>query len=112
MQFFVVELESLSESDEEDDDEEDFDLKLIKDIIGSDFIWPFLWPYMGVIPNSKMAFIFPISYFLALVFPILIKYFPECEGKGSLKSEIKSLIGLDMQFFVVDKIEIIFLPVS
>ena len=27
----------------------------------SDFILPFLWPYMGVIPNPKMAFIFPIS---------------------------------------------------
>ena len=26
----------------------------------SDFIWPFLRPYMGVIPNPKMAFIFPI----------------------------------------------------
>ena len=58
----------------------------------SDFIWPFLGPYMGVIPNPKMAFIFPISYILALVFPILIKYFPKCEEKGSfLKSQIKSL---------------------
>ena len=26
----------------------------------SDLIWPFLPPYMGVIPNPKMAFIFPI----------------------------------------------------
>ena len=26
----------------------------------SDFIWPFLPPDMGVIPNPKMAFIFPI----------------------------------------------------
>ena len=58
----------------------------------SDFIWPFLGPYMGVIPNPKMAFIFPISCILALIFPILIKYFPKCEGKGSfLKSQIKSL---------------------
>ena len=66
------------------------DLKLSLD---SDFIWPFLRPYMGVIPNSKMAFIFPISYILALIFPILIKYFPKCEGKGSfLKSQIKSLL--------------------
>ena len=49
-------------------------------------------PYMGVIPNPKMAFIFPISCILALIFPILIKYFPKCEGKGSfLKSQIKSL---------------------
>ena len=58
----------------------------------SDFIWPFLWPYMGVIPNPKTAFIFPISFILALIFPILTKYFHKCEGKGSfLKSQIKSL---------------------
>ena len=44
---------------------------------------------MGVIPNPKMAFIFPISCILALIFPILIKYFPKCEGKGSFpKSQI------------------------
>ena len=36
----------------------------------SDFIWPFLRPYMGVIPNPKMAFIFQISCILALIFPI------------------------------------------
>ena len=48
---------------------------------------------MGVIPNPKMAFIFPISCILALIFPILIKYFPKCVGKGSFpKSQIKSLI--------------------
>ena len=47
---------------------------------------------MGVIPNPKMAFIFPISCILALIFPILIKYFPKCVGKGSFpKSQIKSL---------------------
>ena len=47
---------------------------------------------MGVIPNPKIAFIFPISCILALIFPILIKYFPKWEGKGSfLKSQIKSL---------------------
>ena len=58
----------------------------------SDFIWPFLRPYMGVIPNPKMAFIFPISCILALIFPILIIYFPKCVGKGSFpKSQIKSL---------------------
>ena len=61
----------------------------------SDFIWPFLQPYMGVIPNPKMAFIFPISCILALIFPILIKHFPKCEGKGSfLRSQIKSLCSL------------------
>ena len=48
---------------------------------------------MGVIPNPKMAFIFPISCILALIFPILIKYFPKCVGKGSFpKSQIKSLM--------------------
>ena len=58
----------------------------------SDFIWPFLRPYMGVIPNPKMAFIFPISWILALIFPIFIKHFPKYEGKGSFpKSQIKSL---------------------
>ena len=47
---------------------------------------------MGVIPNPKMAFVFPISCILALIFPILIKYFPKCERKDSfLKSQIKSL---------------------
>ena len=47
----------------------------------SDFIWPFLRPYLGVIPNPKMVFIFPMSCILALIFPIVIKYFPKCEGK-------------------------------
>ena len=48
---------------------------------------------MGVIPNPKMPFIFPISWILALSFPIFIKYFPKYEGKGSFpKSQIKSLI--------------------
>ena len=47
---------------------------------------------MGVIPNPKMVFIFPISCILALIFPILIKHFPKCVGKGSFpKSQIKSL---------------------
>ena len=47
---------------------------------------------MGVIPNPKMAFIFPISCILALIFPILIKYFPKYVGKGSFpKPQIKSL---------------------
>ena len=58
----------------------------------SDFIWPFLPPYMGDIPNPKMAFIFPISCIFALVFPLFMKHFPKCEGKGSFpKSKIKSL---------------------
>ena len=58
----------------------------------SDFIWLFLPPYMGVIPNPKMAFIFPISCTLVLIFPIYMTYFPKCEGKGSFqKSQIKPL---------------------
>ena len=52
---------------------------------------------MGVIPNSKMAFIFPISCILALTFPILIKYFPKCVGKGSFPNfQIKSLVLYSM----------------
>ena len=69
----------------------------------SDFICPFLLPYMGVIPNPKMAFIFPISCILSLIFQILIKYFTKCEGKGSfLKSQIKSLylVSLEKQGFL------------
>ena len=53
---------------------------------------------MGVIPNPKMAFIFPISCILALIFPILLKYFPKCVGKGSFpKSQIKSLYIVEKQ---------------
>ena len=45
---------------------------------------------MGVIPNPKLVFIFPISCIIALIFPVVIKYFPKCEGKGSfLESQIK-----------------------
>ena len=56
----------------------------------SDFIWQFLTPYMGVIPNPKMAF-FPILCILVLIFPFFIIYFPKCEGKGSfLKFQINS----------------------
>ena len=42
-------------------------------ILISDFIWPFLTPYMGVIPNPKMAFIFPILCILVLIFPFFMK---------------------------------------
>ena len=47
----------------------------------SDFIWPFLQPYMRVIPNPKIAFIFPISCILALIFPILINISPNVKEK-------------------------------
>ena len=54
---------------------------------------------MGVIPNPKMAFIFPNSCILALIFPNLLKYFPKCEGKGSfLKSQIKTLVTVHRSF--------------
>ena len=46
--------------------------------VNSDFIWQFLLPYMGVIPNPKMVFIFPISCIFALIFPLFMKYFPKC----------------------------------
>ena len=72
----------------------------------SDYIWPFLPPYMGVIPYPKMAFIFQISGILALIYPILIKYFSKCEGKGSfLKFQIKSLmIKIVVELYQADKI--------
>ena len=55
---------------------------------------------MGVIPNPKIAFIFPISCILALIFPIFMKYFPKCEGKGCFpKSQIKSLQIVQSFFF-------------
>ena len=59
----------------------------------SDFIWLFLPPYKGVIPNQKMAFIFQI---LSLgFFSKSLKKFPK--GKGCFpKSQIKSL-GLKCQ---------------
>ena len=61
---------------------------------------------MGVIPNPKMAFIFPISCILALIFPILIKYIPKCVGKGSFpKSQIKSLVYV-RTFRGMDKLNI------
>ena len=47
----------------------------------SDFIWPFLRPYMGVNPNPKMALISPISCILALIFPILKSIFPNVKEK-------------------------------
>ena len=59
----------------------------------SDYIWPFLPLYMGVIPNPKMAFIFPISCIIVLIFPSFMIYFPKSEGKGRFtKSQIKSLL--------------------
>ena len=45
--------------------------------MGTVILMAFLGPYMGVIPNPKMAYIFPISCILALIFPILTRYFPK-----------------------------------
>ena len=56
----------------------------------------------------KNSLYVPNFIYFSSYFPNFNQIFSECEGKGSLKSQIKSLIGLDMQFFVVDKIEIIF----
>ena len=66
-----------------------------------DFIWPFLRPYMGVIPHTKMAFIFPISCILVLIFPIFMIYFPKCEGKGSPGLQIRGGKG----YFSIDFLE-------
>ena len=51
----------------------------------SDFIWPFLPPYNGVIPNSKMACIFPIFCILGIFFRYLCKIFPN--GKEKVASQ-------------------------
>ena len=40
----------------------------------SDFIWPFLPPFKGVIPNPKMVFIFPIVCIFGF-FPKLFEHF-------------------------------------
>ena len=62
-------------------------------LICSDFIWPLLPPYKGVIPNPKMVYIFPILYILGIFFPNSLKKNPKCKGKGSFpKFQIKSLI--------------------
>ena len=77
----------------------DFATTKYQTVANSDFIWPFLRPYMGGILNPKMVLTFPISCILALIFPIMIKYFSKCEGKGSsLKSQIKSLAKPNHRF--------------
>ena len=58
---------------------------------------------MGVIPNPKMSFTFPISCILVLIFPIFMIYFPKCEGKGSFQNwQIKSLLYLFAILWGVD----------
>ena len=70
--------------------------------ITSDFNWPFLPPYMGVIPNPKMTFIFPISCILALIFQIFIIKIPKCSGKGSSpKSQIITDYRFALNIFVL-----------
>ena len=44
-------------------------------------ILPFLRPNMGVIPNPKMVYIFPIPCILAFIFQIVIKKFPNVTEK-------------------------------
>ena len=53
---------------------------------------------MGVIPNTKMAFIFPISCILVLIFPIFMINFPKWEGKGSFP---KSQINHCLKIFII-----------
>ena len=58
----------------------------------SEFIWQFLRPYTGTIPNPKKAYIFPILCILGIIFPKSLKFFSKYKGKGSFpKSQIKSL---------------------
>ena len=63
-------------------------------ISDSDFIWPFLPPYMykGVIPYPKIGLYFPNFVFFGDFFPNSLRKIPICKGKGSFpKSQIKSL---------------------
>ena len=41
----------------------------------SEFIWQFLRPYTGTIPNPKKAYIFPILCILGIIFPKSLKIF-------------------------------------
>ena len=59
------------------------------------FIWPFLPPYMEVIPNQKMAFIFPILCILVLPFPFFFIYFPKCDGKDKVPTSQRKLLPGD-----------------
>ena len=62
---------------------------LSKSVILFGYFYRLIWESF---PIKKMAFIFPISCILVLIFPIFMIYFPKCEGKGSLpKFQIKSL---------------------
>ena len=61
--------------------------------LASDFIWPFLPTYKGVIPNPKMAHIFPILCILGIIFPKSLKNVPKYKGIGRFPhSQIKSLL--------------------
>ena len=55
-------------------------------ILSSGLILPSLPPYMGVIPNPKVAFIFPISCILEHIFPILWYIFPNVKEKVTSKN--------------------------
>ena len=57
---------------------------------------------MGVIPNPKMTFIFPISCILAFIFPIVMKYFPKCSGKGSFPNKITDVYSTGRAENMVD----------
>ena len=51
----------------------------------SDFISPFLTPYMGVIPNPKLA-LFPISCILVLISPFLLYIFPNVKERVAFQN--------------------------
>ena len=61
----------------------------------SDFIWPFLLPYMGVIPNPNVAFIFQISCILVIIFPIFMIYF--IKGSRLVLSPTPAIVGTGHQ---------------
>ena len=62
-----------------------------------------LTPYMGVIPNQKMAFIFPISCIL-----VYMIYFPKCEGKGSFPKSQNKITGVILKALLAEKFLLFF----
>ena len=59
--------------------------------LDSDFIWLFLQPYMGVIPNPKMAFIFLFYEIFSQMFKIPSKITAGYQTSTSLKMQVTCL---------------------
>ena len=59
----------------------------------SDFIWPFFQPYMGVIPNPKMAF-FPNFVYFSTYFPNFYEIFSQMFRKRQLPKIPNKITGL------------------